>query len=75
MSDKPIVVLHPDYTEFNPTEADKLRAVEAAYWVTASPHEWKWTSDQQIAMARYVLWASQKLQAIRQIATENLKRP
>lgn len=33
-------------------------ALNAAAWVTASPHEWTWTHDQQVAMARYCLLAS-----------------
>lgn len=33
-------------------------ALEAAIWVTASPHEWKWTTEQQAAMARYCLLAT-----------------
>ena len=75
MSDHPIVVLHPSITEVAMSEADKQRALDAAFWVTASPHEWAWTREQQAAMAQYVLWASQKLAAIRQVASENLKRP
>ena len=33
-------------------------ALDAAIWVTASPHEWLWTQEQQIAMARYCLLAA-----------------
>ena len=43
-------------------------AVDAAIWVTCSPHEWVWTRDQQVAMAHYVLYASQRLGIIKRIA-------
>jgi hypothetical protein len=33
-------------------------ALDAAIWVTASPHEWVWTQEQQVAMARYCLMAT-----------------
>lgn len=36
-------------------------ALDAAIWVTASPHEWVWTHDQQVAMARYCLEAARRL--------------
>ena len=32
-------------------------ALDAAIWVSASPHEWVWTHEQQVAMARYCLLA------------------
>lgn len=41
-------------------------ALEAAIWVTASPHEWTWTHEQQIAMARYCVEASRVLSEARQ---------
>ena len=44
----------------------KLEAIQAAYFVTLSPHEHEWTLGQQQAMARYVLWAHQRLSAINQ---------
>jgi hypothetical protein len=36
-------------------------ALAAAIWVTASPHEWKWSQDDQVAMARYCVDASSRL--------------
>jgi hypothetical protein len=33
-------------------------AIGAAIWVTASPHEWVWTHEQQIAMAQFCCWAN-----------------
>ena len=44
-------------------------AIDAAYWITASPHEWEWTKAQQVAMAQYVLWAHQRLAAIGDLAS------
>lgn len=38
--------------------ADISEALSAAIWVTASPHEWTWTKEQQVAMARYCIHAS-----------------
>lgn len=36
-------------------------AIMAAQWVTCSPHEWEWTHEQQIAMARYCMEAARQL--------------
>ncbi|HMO86839.1 MAG TPA: hypothetical protein PKC18_18165 [Lacipirellulaceae bacterium] len=33
-------------------------ALDAASWLYASPHEWVWTKEQQVAMARYCLLAT-----------------
>jgi hypothetical protein len=33
-------------------------AIYSAIYVTCSPHEWEWTHDQQVAMARYCVEAS-----------------
>ncbi len=49
-------------------EERRFAAVEAAKWVTCSPHEWVWTHEQQVEMARYVLWATQRLNAIASLA-------
>lgn len=32
--------------------------MNAAIWVTASPHEWEWTKSDQVAMARFCCWAN-----------------
>jgi hypothetical protein len=34
------------------------QALMAATWVTCSPHEWVWTQEQQVAMARFCLSAA-----------------
>lgn len=34
------------------------QALMAATWVTCSPHEWVWTQDQQVAMARFCISAA-----------------
>lgn len=64
-----LVRLSRDYTQISVSEATRSEAIKAAYWVTASPHEWVWTPDQQAAMARYVLWASQRIEAMQHIAS------
>ncbi len=63
-----LVRLSRDYTQIHVSEPDRSEAIKAAYWVTASPHEWVWTPDQQAKMARYVLWASQRIEAMQHIA-------
>jgi hypothetical protein len=67
-NDIPLVRLSRDYTQCGLSAKARNNAVRDAHWVTASPHEWVWTPEQQANMARYVLWASQRLEAIRQLA-------
>lgn len=64
-----LLCLGRNFTQINVSEADRSEAIKAAYWVTASPHEWVWTPDQQEKMARYVLWASQRIEAMQHIAS------
>ena len=43
-------------------------ALDAAIWVTCSPHEWEWTHEQQVAMARYCVEASKTIyEALKQL--------
>ena len=63
----PIVVLDSSQTRVEMNETCELDAVRAAYYLTLSPHEWQWTQAQQESMANYVLWACQRLSAIRQL--------
>lgn len=63
-----LLYLGRNFTQINVSEGDRSEAIKAAYWVTASPHEWVWTPDQQAKMARYVLWASQRIEAMQHIA-------
>lgn len=44
-----------------PTDPLTKAALDAAIWVTCSPHEWVWTNEQQVAMARYCLVAVDQL--------------
>lgn len=71
---KPIVVIHPEKTLVTISEETKRQALDAAMWVTASPHEWVWTPEQQAAMAIYALWAHQRLSGIAQLASSELDR-
>ena len=66
---KPIVVLHEDQSAVKMSGSQEAAAIEAAYFVTMSPHEWEWTSKQSAEMAHYVLWAHQRLSAIEQLVT------
>lgn len=63
-----LVRLSRDYTQIDISPEKQGAAIRDAYWVTASPHEWVWTTDQQANMARYVLWASQRIEAMKHIA-------
>jgi len=70
---KPIVVLSRDQTQVRCGSTRRRDAIQAAYNVTLSPHEHEWSSDQQRAMAEYVLWAHQRLSAVAQIADDELE--
>ena len=73
---QPIVMLHNSQSMVGMDHATDQAAFEAAYNVTMSPHEWEWTTEQQVAMARYVLWAHQRLSAIAQLTgMDPLARP
>jgi hypothetical protein len=61
--------LDRQYTQIDISPELRNRAVRDAYWVTASPHEWVWTPEQQANMARYVLWASQRIEAMQHVAS------
>ena len=69
---KPIVHLSPEVARVTIDPAERMQAIAAAYWITASPHEHIWTPNEQRLMAQYVLWASQRLSAIRQVAVGDL---
>lgn len=66
---KPIVQLSDHITQLDMPAEDRARAIVDAHWVTASPVEWEWTPDQQANMARYILWATQRLAVIAQLVT------
>ena len=70
----PVVVLDAEQTRVFMSEEDRRAAIDAAIWVTASPHEWNWSPREQELMARYVLWAHQRLSGIAQLATGELER-
>ena len=64
-----LVRLGREYTQIDISPEKRNAAISAAYWVTCSPCEWTWTDEQQAAMARYVLWASQRIEAMQHIAS------
>ncbi|MCB1641788.1 MAG: hypothetical protein KDI37_08660 [Xanthomonadales bacterium] len=71
----PVVVLHSGQTLVDElTEEQQQVAVRAAFLLTCSPHEWQWSTDQQVLMAAYVLWAHQRLEAVKQIVTRGINR-
>lgn len=63
-----LVRLGRDFTQINVSPEKRSAAIRAAYWVTCSPCEWSWTDEQQADMARYVLWASQRIEAMQHVA-------
>lgn len=65
----PVVCLAPSQTKLWLDDDGEERAVAAAYYATLSPHEWRWSHEEQLAMARYILWAKQRLDAVRQLVT------
>lgn len=72
---KQLVVLGEDMSQITLTEADRNRALNAAAWIFASPHEWQWSHEDQVAMARFVTWAAQKINIIAFVANaENITR-
>jgi hypothetical protein len=62
------LLLPEGQTKVGVTDDEREEAVKAALYVTLSPHEWEWTPYQQEMMARYCLWASQRLWMIERIA-------
>ncbi len=73
MTQKSIVDLSESQTSIQMPCDERELAIAAALWVTASPHEWVWTPEQQAAMARYTLWAHQRLRAIEQLTSGELR--
>jgi hypothetical protein len=66
---KGVLYLPSEYTRLAMTEADKEEAIELAYRVTLSPHEWTWTDKEATRMAMLCLWAMQRLNIIRRFTT------
>ena len=57
-----------DHTIVDMPERDRIEAIQAAFYRTASPHEWEWTARQQELMAHYCLWAAQRLGIVERTA-------
>lgn len=62
------VRLSPNQTTIDMNEKTMLTAVNTAYRWTMSPCEWDATPDEYRAMAHYVMWATQRLHGIKQLA-------
>jgi hypothetical protein len=65
----PIVNLSSEFTQVSMPKEQREVAIRAAHWVTASPHEWEWSAEEQELMARYCLWAYQRLEAIEHLSS------
>lgn len=60
----------------NIEQPNEAEVMAAALRVTLSPHEHEWTPEEQVAMARYCLWAAQRLGIIGRLAYgEEMVRP
>lgn len=70
-----IVNLSEEQTQVHCPLGTQSVALNAAFLVTLSPHEWVWSLTEQQAMAQYCLWAHQKLSAIRQVVDADLTHP
>ena len=66
--DEPKVHLTDRLTCVDMSPEDRARAVVDAHWVTCSPCEWKWSTEQQARMAQYCLYAAQRLAVIESLA-------
>jgi len=59
-----VVRLGSGYTTIQMSKAERIEAIDSAHWRFASPHEWVWDVEDQARMAKYVLWAAQRLEMI-----------
>ena len=50
------------------SEESRQLAIDVAFRVTMSEHEWEWTNHEQATMAEYCLWAFQRLEIIEQVS-------
>lgn len=71
--DEPIVYLSEEQSRVHCPDAMRKRAIDAAFYLTMSPHEHVWSHDDVMAMAAYCLWAAQRLDAIGQCVTGKLE--
>ena len=68
-----VVVLDKSQTAIQTCDESKSKAIDLAYRVMMSMHEWTWTSHEAALMANYVLWAHQRLSAIDQCVNGELE--
>lgn len=66
-----VVLLHADQTQVFLDHETEKRAINVAFYVTMSEHEHEWSQSDSKAMAKFVLWAHQRLTAIQQVANRN----
>lgn len=65
--ERQVVVLGPEVARVHADPSEREKAIEVALRLTMSPHEWEWSQGEQESMARYVLWAHQRLSGIKQL--------
>jgi len=63
------LVLPDEQTHIPFDRKEYKETLKVAIWVTCSPHEWEWTLEQQASMARFCLWAAQRLDMIKAISS------
>lgn len=66
--ERPKVFLSSNLTQVSISPEDRAQAINDAHWVTCSPCEWKWSTEQQARMAQYCLWAAQRLVVLESLA-------
>lgn len=70
---EPVVNLSDEQTAVLFGDTEKQIALSAAARVLLSPVEQSWGHSDQVAMASYCLWASQRLAAIKQCVIGDLE--
>ncbi|MCF8104337.1 MAG: hypothetical protein K9K64_02535 [Desulfohalobiaceae bacterium] len=68
MSQSAIVGLRRHLTHLPLDKTLRDQAIFAAQRILLCPHEREWTQQEQELLARYCLWAAQRLEAIRQVS-------
>ena len=73
--EREIVNLSNERTQVGPlTPGQRLEALRLALRVTQSPHEHTWTDEEAATMSHFIMWASQRLNAISQLVkSDDLK--
>lgn len=61
LAKRTVLVLPQAQTDAAMTEVRRDQAITLAMRATESEHEHTWTPEEQVLLAKYVLWAAQRL--------------